>query len=87
MACIFLCWSAVRVHDSQTYRKMDVTRERIGRIVERRWGQLSVGWRWGGGEIYFDLCVYASGVARHQFGLLGTDLHAVGCGGVVETLN
>ena len=28
--------SAVRVHDSQTYRKMDVTRERISRILELR---------------------------------------------------
>ena len=26
----------MRVHDSQTYRKMDVTRERISRIVEVR---------------------------------------------------
>ena len=28
MACILLWSSAVRVHDSQAYRKMDVTRER-----------------------------------------------------------
>ena len=28
MACILLCSSAVGVHDSQVYRKMDVTRER-----------------------------------------------------------
>ena len=26
----------MRVHDSQAYRKMDVTRERISRILERR---------------------------------------------------
>ena len=26
----------MRVHDSQAYRKMDVTRERIGRILELR---------------------------------------------------
>ena len=25
----------MRVHDSQTYRKMDVTRERISRIMEQ----------------------------------------------------
>ena len=31
MACILLWSSAVRVHDSQAYRKMDVTRERISR--------------------------------------------------------
>ena len=36
MACIVLWSSAVRVHDSQAYRKMDVTRERISRIVELR---------------------------------------------------
>ena len=36
MACILLWNSAVRVHDSQAYRKMDVTRERISRILELR---------------------------------------------------
>ena len=36
MTCIFLWSSAVRVHDSKTYRKMDVTRERISRILELR---------------------------------------------------
>ena len=36
MACIHLCRSAVRVHDSQAYRKMDVTKERISRILELR---------------------------------------------------
>ena len=37
MACI-LPWScaAVRVHDSQAYRNMDVTKERISRILELR---------------------------------------------------
>ena len=34
MACILLWSSAVRVHDSQVYRKMDVTRERISCILE-----------------------------------------------------
>ena len=29
-----LCSSTVRVHDSQAYRKMDVTRERLSRILE-----------------------------------------------------
>ena len=28
-----------------------------------------------------------TGVVCHQLGLLGTDIHAVGCGGFVETLN
>ena len=36
MACIILWSSAVRVHDPQAYRKMDVTRERIRCIVELR---------------------------------------------------
>ena len=34
MAFIFLWSSAVRVHDSQAYRRIDVTRERIGFILE-----------------------------------------------------
>ena len=34
MARILLCTSAVRDHDSQAYRKMDVTRERISRILK-----------------------------------------------------
>ena len=36
MACILLCSSAVRVHDSKAYRKMDVTRECISRILGLR---------------------------------------------------
>ena len=38
-------------------------------------------------SIHFNLCVDATGVVCHQFGLLGTDLHAVGCGSFVKTLN
>ena len=34
MACIHLWSSAVKVHDSQAYRKMDVTREHISHILE-----------------------------------------------------
>ena len=34
MARILLCNSAVKVHDSQAYRKMDVTRECNSRILE-----------------------------------------------------
>ena len=33
------------------------------------------------------LCVDATGVVCHQLGLLGADIHAVGCGGFVQTLN
>ena len=36
MARILLCSSAVRVHDSQARRKMDVTRDRISRILDLR---------------------------------------------------
>ena len=36
MACILLWSSAVKVQDSQAYRKMDVTRERISCILELR---------------------------------------------------
>ena len=42
MACILLWSSAVRVHDSQAYRRMDVTRERISRILELREIPLSI---------------------------------------------
>ena len=36
MACILLWSSAVRIHDSQAHRKIDVTRERISLILELR---------------------------------------------------
>ena len=36
MACILLRSFSVKVHDSQAYRKMDVTRERISRLLELR---------------------------------------------------
>ena len=36
MACILLWSSSMRVHDSQAYRKMDLTRECISRILELR---------------------------------------------------
>ena len=42
MACILLWSSAVRVYDSQAYKRMDVTRERISRIFELREILLSV---------------------------------------------
>ena len=42
MACILLWSSAVRVHDSQAYRKMNVTRERISRTLELREILLSI---------------------------------------------
>ena len=42
MACILLWSSAVRVYDSHAYRKKDVTRERISRILELREMPLSI---------------------------------------------
>ena len=36
MVCLLLWSSAVRVHDSQAYRKVDVMSERINRILEPR---------------------------------------------------
>ena len=42
MACILYWSSAVRVHDSQAYRKMEVTRERISRILELKEIRLSI---------------------------------------------
>ena len=107
----------MKVHDSQAYRKMDVTRERISRILELREILLSIQTGFSrvnaavacailesisGLEhssviteprylklvsIHFDLCVDATGVVCHQLGLLGTDLHVVGCGGFVKMLN
>ena len=111
----------MRVHDLQAYRKMDVTRERISRILELKLIFLSIQTGFSlvnaavacailqsnsGLEpssvitdvfeacdclkvlsIHFDLCVDATGVVCHQRSLHGTDLHAVGCGGFVKTLN
>ena len=122
MACVLLWSSAVRVHDSQAYRKMDVTRERISRILELREILLSIqnGFSLVNAAVvcaiqesisglepasviielrYLKLVtvssfcpftlisVDATGVVCHQLGLLGTALHAVGCGGFVKTLN
>ena len=113
----------MRVHDSQAYRKMDVTRERISRILKLREILLSIqtGFSIVSAAVVcaipesisglepssvvteprylklvtvssfcpFFLISYvdATGVVCHQFGLLGTGLHAVGCGGFVKTFN
>ena len=122
MACILLWSSAVRVHDSQAYRKMDVTRERISRILELREILLSIqtGFSLVNAAVvcvivesisglepssviteprYLKLvtvlsfcpftliCVDYTGVVCHQLGFLGIDLHAIGCGGFIKTLN
>ena len=42
MACILRWSSAVRVHDLQAYRKMDLKRKRITRILELREILLSI---------------------------------------------
>ena len=127
MACILLWSSAVRAHDSQAYRKMDVTRECISYILELREILLSfqTGFNLVNASVVcavvcailesisglepssviteprylklmtvssfcpfiFYICVDATGVVCHLLGLLGTDLHALGCGGSVETFN
>ena len=113
----------MRVHNSQAYRKMDVTRERISRNLDLR--EILMSFQTGFSLVNaavvcailesisgleplsviteprylrpvtissfcpFTLisCVDATGVVCHQLGLLGADLHAVGCGGFVEMLN
>ena len=121
MACILLWSSALRVHDSQAYRKMEVTRERISHILELREILLSIqtGFSLASAAVVcailesisglepssviieprylklvdvsgfcpFTSCVDATSVVCHQLGLLGTDLHAIVCGGFVKTLN
>ena len=64
MACILLWSSAVRIHDSQAYRKIDVTRERISRILELREILLSI-------QIGFSL-VNAAVVCPGEYLRLGT---------------
>ena len=119
MACILLCSSALRVHDSQAYRKMNTTRERISHILELREMLLSfqIGFNLVSVAvvcavlesisalepsslincaqvleachclkllpIYFDICFDTAGVVCYRLGLFCTDLHAVGCGGLV----
>ena len=113
MSCILLWSSAVRVHDLQAYRKMDMTRERISRILELR--ELFLSFLTGfnlvnaavvcsilesisglepSSVIVSSFCPFTLisvlmplGVICHQLGLLGTDLHAVGCGSFVKTLS
>ena len=122
MACILLWSSAVRVHDSQVYRKMNVARERISRILELREILLSfqTGFNLVNVAVVCAILDSVSGLEpssvitepRHlklvivssffPFILIsvlmppvlfvislvfGTDLHAVGCRGFVETLN
>ena len=105
----------MRVHDSQAYRKIDVTRERISRILELTEILLSIqtGFSLVNAVVvcailesisgleplsvmsdcpkflptYINLCVDSTDAVCHQLGLLGTGLHAVGCGGFVKTLN
>ena len=106
-----LCSFAVKVHDSQAYRKMDVTRERISRSTE---GNVSVVSKLFS-TLYLLSAVLSLGlepsydtteprylklVTVSRFcpftlisllmpwclglGLLGTGLHAVGCGDFVK---
>ena len=112
----------MKVHDSQAYRKMDVTRECISHILELREIHLSfkTGFSLVNAAVVCAILESISGlepssvmtkprylklvsvssfcpltlnsvlmtlVLFHQLGLLGTDLHASGCGGFVEMLN
>ena len=107
----------MRVHDSQAYRKIDVTREHISPILELREILLSfqTGFNLANTAVvcailenisclepssviteprYLKLVTVSSfcpfillSVVCHQLGLLGTDLHAIGCGGFAEMLN
>ena len=119
MACVFLQSSAVRVHDSQAYRKMDVTMERISCILELRYIPLSfqTGFNLVNAAVLCAILESISGLEPSSviteprylklvtvssfcpftlisvlmplvlfvisFGLLCTDLHAVGCGGII----
>ena len=123
MACILLWSSAVRVHDSEAYRKMDVTRERISHILELKevLPSFQTGFSLGSAAVVCAILENISGLEPlsviteprylklvtvstfcpftlisvlmplvlfcHQLGLLSTDLHALGCGGFVKTLN
>ena len=90
------------------HRKTDVTRERIGRILELKEILLSfqTGFNLVSAAVvcaeprYLKLVTVSSFcpfilisvlmtlvLVCHQLGLLGNDLHAVGCGGYVETLS
>ena len=72
MACILLWSSAARVHDSQANRKMDVTRERISRILEVREILLSF-------QTVFDLvsavvvCVFLESISGFEFSSVITE--------------
>ena len=121
MACILLWSSAVRVHDSQAYRKMDVTRERISCVLElREILSFQTGFSLVNAAAVCAILESISGLEpssiteprylKHvtvsifcpftlisvlmplvlfviSLVFLGTDLHAVGCGGFVKTLN
>ena len=68
MACILLWSSAVRVHDSQTYRKVDVTRERISRILKLKEILLSIqtGFSLVDAAVVCAILVGISGLEPHQ---------------------
>ena len=59
MACILLWELCCEVHDSQAYRKMDVTRERISRVLELRETLLS--FQPGFNPVDTEACCYPGG--------------------------
>ena len=77
----------MRAHDSQAYRKMDVTRGRSSHILELRKNILSIQTGFSLVNVAVVCAVLESiaglepssvitGVVCHQLGPLGTDLHA-----------
>ena len=88
----------MRVRDSQACRKMDVTREHISRILELREILLSIqtGFSLVTAAVACAILESISGLepssviteSRYlKLGFLGTDLHALDCGGFFKTLN
>ena len=69
MACILLWSSAVTVHDSQTYRKMDVTRKGISCILELREILLSfeTGFNLVNAAVVYAILESISGLSLWQF--------------------
>ena len=84
----------MRVHNSQAYRKMNVTREQMSRILELRELLLSfqTGFSLGSAAVVCAILENISGLEplsvitepRYQ---PSSDLHAVDCGGFVKMLN
>ena len=97
MACNLIKSSAVRVHDSQACRKMDVTRESISRILQVR--EILLSFQTGFNVVNAAVAILksisrlepSSGLTEPRYLKLVTVSSfcpfTLGCGGFVETLN